>query len=303
MKYLVTGGFGFIGSHLAVKLIRDGHHVTIIDDCSSDSVSSPPWHDNCDFINCDIINTQFYEKFLNGVDVVFHLAAKARVQPSIADPVYFDYTNVHGTVNLFKACVDAGVRKIVFSSSSSVYGDAEMPTPENHRLSPQSPYGLQKKIGEEYLELFTKIYDIKGVSLRYFNVYGEGMPLGGGYATAIGIFLNQRRNDQKITIFGDGEQTRDFTHVNDVIQANILAATVATEGLENYEVFNVGNGDNVSMNEVAKLIGGDIQYLAPKIEPKATLADNSKIKEKLKWDPTGNLHKWIPEYKKIANIQ
>jgi UDP-glucose 4-epimerase len=300
MKYVVTGGFGFIGTHVAVTLVKEGHDVFVIDDCSSKSAQSPPWSDKCGFIQCDIAKPSFYGKFLEGADAVFHLAAKARVQPSIANPVLFDHTNVHGTVNLLKACVDAGVKKVVFSSSSSVYGDAELPTSESHRLSPQSPYGLQKKIGEEYLELFTQLYDIKGVSLRYFNVYGEGMPLGGAYATAIGIFLNQRKYDEKITIFGDGEQTRDFTYINDVVRANILAAT--TDGLGDYEVFNVGNGDNCSVNRIADLIGGDRQHLDPKVEPKATLADNSKIRQKLGWAPTQSVDKWIPEYKKLINL-
>tara|TARA_B100000287_G_scaffold108340_2_gene100618 strand:+ start:13420 stop:14325 length:906 start_codon:yes stop_codon:yes gene_type:complete len=300
MKYLVTGGFGFIGTNLVVELLNQGHHVVVIDDCSSDSVSSPQWSDKCDFIQCDIAKPNFYHKFLDGVDTCFHLAAKARVQPSIEDPARFDFTNVHGTVQLFKACVDAGVKKIVFSSSSSVYGDAEMPTAETHSFAPKSPYGLQKKIGEDYLKLFTEIYNIKGVALRYFNVYGEGMPLGGAYATAIGIFFNQVRNGEKITIFGDGEQTRDFTYVKDVVKANILSAT--TEGLDDYEVFNVGNGDNASVNHVADLIGGERQYLPPKLEPKATLADNSKIKDKLGWKPTGDLDNWVKEYKKIINL-
>lgn len=300
MKYLVTGGFGFIGTNLVVELLNQGHHVVVIDDCSSENVSSPQWSDKCDFVQCDIAKPNFYHKFLDGVDTCFHLAAKARVQPSIQDPAYFDFTNVHGTVQLFKACVDAGIKKIVFSSSSSVYGDAEMPTAETHPFSPKSPYGLQRKIGEDYLKLFTEIYDIKGVALRYFNVYGEGMPLGGAYATAIGIFLNQVRNGEKITIFGDGEQTRDFTYVKDVVNANILSAT--TEGLGDYEVFNVGNGDNASVNHVADLIGGERQYLPPKLEPKATLANNSKIKDKLGWEPTGDLDNWVKEYKKVINL-
>jgi len=300
MKYVVTGGFGFIGTHLAVSLLKEGHQVTIIDDCSSKDVQAPPWTDKCDFIQCDIAKPDFYRKFLDGADAVFHLAAKARVQPSIDDPVLFDFTNVHGTVNLFHACVEAGVKKIVFSSSSSVYGDAEMPTSETHPLSPKSPYGLQKKIGEEYLELFTQLYGIKGVSLRYFNVYGEGMPLGGAYATAIGIFLKQRKNDEKITIFGDGEQTRDFTYINDVVSANMLAAE--SDRLDDYEVFNVGNGDSCSVNDIANLIGGSKQHLDPKTEPRATLADNSKIRQKLGWTPTQSVDKWIPEYKKIINL-
>ena len=144
MKYVVTGGFGFIGTHLAVSLLKEGHEVTIIDDCSSENVQSPPWSDKCNFIKCDIAKPSFYRKFLDGADAVFHLAAKARVQPSIDNPVFFDFTNVHGTVNLFHACVEAGVKKIVFSSSSSVYGDAGMPTSETHPLSPKSPYGLQR---------------------------------------------------------------------------------------------------------------------------------------------------------------
>jgi UDP-glucose 4-epimerase len=300
MKCLVTGGFGFIGTNLVVELLDRGHEVIVIDDCSSDSVSSPQWSDKCGFIQCDIAKPDFYERHLDGVDVCFHLAAKARVQPSIENPALFDFTNVHGTVCLLKACVDSGIKKVVFSSSSSVYGDAELPTSETHPLSPKSPYGLQKKIGEDYLKLFSEIYDIKTVALRYFNVYGEGMPLGGAYATAIGIFLNQAINGQKVTIFGDGEQTRDFTYVKDIVEANILSAT--TDDLDDFEIFNVGNSDNCSVNHVADLIGGDREYLDAKLEPRATLADNSKIKEKLGWAPTGDLDSWVKEYKKTINL-
>ena len=282
MKYLVTGGFGFIGTNLVVELLNQGHHVVVIDDCSSDSVASPQWSDKCDFIQCDIANPNFYRKFLDGVDTCFHLAAKARVQPSIKDPAHFDFTNVHGTVQLFKACVDAGVKKIVFSSSSSVYGDAEMPTAETHPFAPKSPYGLQKKIGEDYLKLFTEIYDIKGVALRYFNVYGEGMPLGGAYATAIGIFFNQVRNGDKITIFGDGEQTRDFTYVTDICEGLLLAAKSSI----NCDVFNLASGNPQSINYLASLISPHCTYIPKRPgEPDVTHADISKATNYLGYRP------------------
>ena len=177
----------------------------------------------------------------------------------------------------------------MFSSSSSVYGDVEekdLPTSESAELTPMSPYAIHKLIGEEYCKLYSKIYDIETVSLRYFNVYGDRQPTEGAYCLVMGIFAQQRLNGQPMTIRGDGEQRRDFTYVGDVVEANIKAAKYGHPYLEvSGETFNIGNGDNRSVNQIADMIGGDRINVEPVIEPRETLADNSKAKKILDWKP------------------
>ena len=224
MKYLVTGGFGFIGTNLVVELLNQGHHVVVIDDCSSDSVSSPQWSDKCDFIQCDIAKPNFYHKFLDGVDTCFHLAAKARVQPSIEDPARFDFTNVHGTVQLFKACVDAGVKKIVFSSSSSVYGDAvELPMTESHPFNNKNFYGASKIAGEAMCTAFNDRYGLEVIGLRYMNVYGPHQDQTAAYTGVIPIMLNKIEANESPVINGDGSQAYDFIYVEDAARCNVKA--------------------------------------------------------------------------------
>ena len=238
-----------------------------------------------------------------GVDVVFHLAAKARVQPSIENPIEYHNTNVNGTLNLLKACVDYDVKRFVFSSSSSVYGDVEekdLPTSEDANLNPMSPYALHKFVGEEYCRLYSKIYNVETVSLRYFNVYGDRQPTSGAYCLVMGVFAQQKLNGEPMTIRGDGEQRRDFTYVGDVVDANIKCMDYPLE--MSGDVFNIGNGDNRSVNQIADLISGDRINVESVIEPKETLADNNKAKRVLQWNPKGDLEKWFIGWKKNMGI-
>mgnify|MGYP003121902764 CR=1 FL=1 len=298
-KVIVTGGAGFIGSHIVDRLISMGIQVTIIDDFSTgkrENVNPAAYCWEQDLSTVDIKSLTTYMK---DIDVVFHLAALARVQPSIEQPIPYHDVNVSGTHNLLVAASNAGVSRFVFSSSSSVYGDAEVPTTELNELNPISPYALHKLIGEQYCRLFSTLYDIDTVSLRYFNVYGNRMALDGAYRLAIPIFATQIKEGIPCTINNDGNQKRDYTFVDDVVNANILAAT-------NYddfkgEVYNVGNGDNVSVNELVSMMGGQHSYGNKVIEPFETLADNSKIKKDLNWNPIGNLKNWIDKYMEKIN--
>tara|TARA_B100001778_G_scaffold332532_1_gene339049 strand:+ start:256 stop:1167 length:912 start_codon:yes stop_codon:yes gene_type:complete len=300
-KAIVTGGAGFIGSNLVDKLIDMGVEVTILDDLSTGKKENI--NSKAKFINCDIsiVPQSLLTSYIEGADVIFHLAALARVQPSIEDPLPYNSVNITGTLNILLAAHKTGVKRVVYSASSSAYGETEiLPTPETAPTNPLSPYGLQKYVGEQYCKMFSQVYGLDTVSLRYFNVYGERMSLEGAYKLAIPIFANQMLEGKPLTINNDGEQRRDFTYVGDVINANILAAT-NPENLEG-AVFNVGNGDNYSVNELADMLGGKKSYGNKVIEPFETLADNSKAKEVLNWNPKGNLPTWIKKYKKELGI-
>jgi UDP-glucose 4-epimerase len=234
-------------------------------------------------------------------DVIFHTAALARVQPSIEDPIPFDSVNVGGTLRMLKLAHNLGVKRFVYSASSSCYGNnKKFPTPETETTNPLSPYGLQKYIGEQYCKMFSEVYNLDTVSLRYFNVYGERINLEGAYKLVIAIFADQMLKGKPLTIINDGEQRRDFTYVGDVVDANILAATHPKK-LDG-EVFNIGNGDNYSVNELADMFGGEKQYGVEVLEPFLTLADNSKARLDLGWEPTGHLPLWIEKYKKELGI-
>jgi len=300
-KAIVTGGAGFIGSNLVDKLIEQGIEVTILDDLSTGKKENI--NPKAKFIECDIstasqVDLTFY---INGADVVFHTAAKARVQPSIDDPLTFNKANVDGTLNMLYASHTMGIKRFVYSASSSAYGNATIfPTPEEHSTDPLSPYGLQKYIGEQYCKVFSKVYGLDTVSLRYFNVYGERMLLEGAYCLVLGIFAKQMLEEKPLTVNNDGKQRRDFTYVGDIVNANILTAT-RTEPF-NGDVFNVGNGENYSVNEVAKMFGGKTIKGKDVLEPFQTLADNSKIRLILNWEPWGDLSSWIIKYKKELGI-
>ena len=299
MKCLVTGGAGFIGSNLVDKLIEDGHEVNILDNLSTGKKENI--NEKANFFKGDISYPTLDKKIFEGVDVVFHTAALARVQPSIDDPVEFDKVNVGGTLNMLKLAVDNGVKRFVYSASSSAYGNTDkLPQKETDPTDPLSPYGVQKMVGEIYCTMFPKVYDIETVSLRYFNVYGERQSLEGAYCLVMGIFAQQRLNGKPMTINGDGEQRRDFTYVGDVVDANIRAAT--SDKVGNGEVINIGSCDNKSVNELADLIGGERIHREPVIEPFATLADNTKAKELLGWEPKQNFEEWVSKYKQDLGL-
>lgn len=302
MKYLVTGGAGFIGSNLVDQLIEEGHEVVVIDSLITGKKENI--NPKAQFYCFDLSGDNWpalITSALRGVDVIFHLAALARVQPSIDRPHVFHKTNVNGTLNLLIAAHDAGVKRVVYSASSSAYGETDvLPTDESQPTAPLSPYGLQKLIGEQYCTVFSKVYGLETVSLRYFNVYGERMSADGGYPLAMAKFFKQMEAGAPLTIWGDGEQRRDFTYVKDVARANILAASSDKVGAG--EVINIGNGDNRSVNEIAALIGGETTNLEAVLEPRNTLADNSKAKELLGWEPTMSVDEWIPKHKKELGL-
>lgn len=300
-KAIVTGGAGFIGSNLVDKLINMGVEVHVLDDLSTGKEENI--NPKAKFHKEDISKMEPMRNywFLKDADVVFHCAALARVQPSIENPIPFDNVNVSGTLRLLMLAHRLGVKRFVYSASSSAYGNVKKtPTSETHPTNPLSPYGLQKYVGEQYCKMFSQVYGLDTVSLRYFNVYGEKMNLEGAYKLVIPIFAQQMLEGKPLTINNDGEQRRDFTYIGDVVKANILTATHPEK--MNGEVFNIGNGDNYSVNELADMFGGEKQYGNKVIEPFETLADNSKARLDLNWEPTGDLPTWIQKYKQKLKI-
>ena len=292
-KAIVTGGAGFIGSHLVDELIKQGVEVTILDNLSTGKKENI--NPKAEFIECDIFKDTYGDLIflLNGADTVFHLAAKTTVQESINKPSLYNNINVVGTLNLLEAAAAMKVKRFIFSSSSSVYGNAKVPTSEDHPLNPISPYALNKLIGEQYCKLYSEIYNIDTVCLRYFNVYGDRMN-NEGYKLVFPIFKEQILNNKPLTINNNGEQRRDFIHVNDVVRANILVAKHSNNF--NGDIYNVGNGKNYSINEIADMFGGEKQYGNQVIEPFETLAETAKIDLDLNFQPKKDLRQWISTY-------
>ena len=302
MKYVVVGGAGFIGSHIVDKLVEQNHEVVIIDNLSTGKMENVNPKASVEYIDISNVNEcPNMVEIMSGADALFLLAAKARVQPSIENPVEYETNNTIGTLNVLKCASDAGVRRVVYSASSSAYGNTEkLPSVESDPINPMSPYGAQKYYGEVMCKMFSEVYGLETVSLRYFNIYGERQNVGGAYAMVIGIFADQKLRGEIMTINGDGEQRRDFTYVGDVVNANILASQ--SEKVGKGEVINIGNGDNRSINDIADMIGGERIHREPVIEPKETLADNTKARELLGWKPTQNIEDWVPGYKKELGL-
>ena len=304
MKYVVTGGAGFIGSTLIDEvLLKDKDaEIVCIDNFSTGYANNIPKSVNVKIIETDISVltadsefTKTVKDAVSGADTMFHFAAKARVQPSIHNPIEFNDTNVSGTLNLLEICRQVGTRRFIFSSSSSIYGDTDIfPTPETAPTSPLSPYGLQKLIGEQYCQLYSTIHNLETVCLRYFNVYGNKMTTEGAYCLVMGIFAQLKKQNKSLTMYGDGSQRRDFTYVKDVVQANILAST--SDSVGRGEIINIGNGDNRSVQDIANIFGGPFDYKPKRLEPFQTLADNTKARELLGWAPTGNVEEWLINY-------
>ncbi|MFA5175266.1 MAG: NAD-dependent epimerase/dehydratase family protein [Patescibacteria group bacterium] len=299
--YLVTGGAGFIGSNLVKKLLVEGNKVRVIDNYSSGRLEYRIQKD-AEYIEGDIRKMDDLKRAIDGIDGVFHTAAIPRVPYSIEHPQETNENNISGTLNVLVAARDAGVKKVVYSASSSAYGDQPvLPHVETMKPMPMSPYGLQKFVGEEYCRLFSELYGLKTVSLRYFNVYGPMMDPDGACALVIGKFLKQKKEGKPMTVCGDGEYYRDYTHVFDVARANMLAMNSEKTGKG--EVINIGNGHPHSVNELVKLIGGEFINIASRVgDPSKTEADITRAKELLGWNPEITLEEGIMELKKEWNI-
>lgn len=298
-KVVVTGGAGFIGSHLTDALVERGFEVHVIDNLSGGRKENI--NPKAAFHKVDIRNLEDITPIIKGTKLVFHCAALPRVQYSIEHPVETNEVNVGGTLNVLIAAKEGDVKRVVYSASSSAYGDQRiLPLVETMPPNPKSPYGLQKYIGELYCKVWSAVHGLETVSLRYFNVYGPRLNPDGAYALAIGKFLKQRKAGKPLTIWGDGTQTRDFTHVSDVVRANLLAAESKKVGKG--EVINIGAGRNFSVNQLAKLVGGKVVHEPPRIEPHDTRADNSFAKKILGWTPEVSLEGGIAELKEIFGL-
>ncbi len=291
MKTLVTGGAGFIGSHLVDSLIERGDQVIVIDNLLTGKKENI--NPAAEFLKLDIRDLDEIRPHFEGVEAVFHLAALPRIPISIEKPAESHAINATGTLNVLIVSRDAGVKKVIYSSSSSIYGNKDsLPLREDMSAFPLNPYAVQKYIGELYCRIFSELFGLKTVSLRYFNVYGPRQHTEGAYAPVMGIFLRQKSGGEFLTVTGDGGQTRDLTYVGDVVKANLLALESDKVGVG--EAINIGGGKNYSVNEIAKFIGGEVQYLAARPgEILHTLADITLAKKLLGWQPKTGIEEGI----------
>lgn len=291
-KIIVTGGAGFIGSHIVDALVEEGYEVHIVDNMSNGREENI--NPKATFHKVDIGDRESLVPILEGAYCVFHEAAMPQVQYSIENPIETNQINVTGLLNILEASRLGKVKRLVFASSSAVYGDQEiLPTTEEAHTNPLSPYGAQKYIGEVYLRLYSQIYALETVCLRYFNVYGPRQNPKGAYASVIPKFIEFKQNGEPLIITGSGEQTRDFVHVRDVAKANILA--MKSEKVGKGEIINIGSHNQYSVNFIASLIGGTVSYVPPRIEPKDTLAGIQKAKDLLSWEPSVKIEEGIKE--------
>ena len=301
-KYIVTGGAGFVGSHVVDALLARGDEVHVVDiflNGRRDRLNPKATLHEVDIRDFDKLAPIF-----KGAAGVFHLAAQPRMQYSIQEPRLTNDINITGTLNVLLAARDAGVKRVVYSASSSAYGISHpMPLKEDMEACPVIPYAIQKRVGEQYCEMVSRFYGLETVAIRYFNVYGprQTTEKDGPYATVIGIFLGQAKNDQPMTVVPDGTQRRDFTHVYDTARANLLAMESSKVGKG--EIINIGTGTNYSMLQIADMIGGKWEFTDPRQgETHETLADSSKAKELLGWEPKVSFEEGMAELKKLNGL-
>jgi UDP-glucose 4-epimerase len=287
MKCLVTGGAGFIGSHLVERLLADGHSVTAIDNLAVGrlaNIAHLAERDDFTFVKGDIADLVPGDPCFDGVDQVFHLGAMADIVPSIQQPLIYHRANVDGTAAVLECARAAGVRRLVYAASSSCYGIPDVyPTPETAEIRPMYPYALTKYLGEQYVLHWAQTYGMNCISLRFFNVFGPRARTSGTYGAVFGVFLGQKLAGKPFTVVGDGEQTRDFTYVTDVVDAIVTAAESGISGRS----FNVGSGGTYSVNRLVELLGGPVTYIPKRPgEPDCTYADITRIRTELGWQPS-----------------
>ncbi len=295
MRCVVTGGCGFIGSHIVDALIREGYDVAVLDDFSTSNREY--LNPAAELVEGSVADAEVVRSATEGATWVFHLAALARVQQSVDDPIGTHAINVNGTLNVLQAARENGLERVIVSSSSSVYGD--QPThlmTEDLPANPMSPYGLHKLIGEQYADLFATLFGVQVVSLRYFNVYGPRQSAEGAYALVIPHFLRLRGEGKPLTIYGDGQQTRDYVHIDDVVRANMNAASSELP-LGRAVALNVGSGEETSVNEIAEMVGGEVEHIIPNprgaFEELRKCADTSRAKSVISWEPSIRLAEGI----------
>lgn len=286
MKTLVTGGCGFIGSHLVDRLLADGHNVLVVDNFITGRRENLKHQENnkdLEIIEADITEIDSIKQFFKDIDWVFHLAAVADIVPSIDNPEKYFASNVLGTFNVLECSKQARIKKFLYSASSSCYGIPDnYPTPETAEIRPQYPYALTKNMGEQMVIHWGKLYSLPVISLRLFNVYGTRSRTSGTYGAVFGVFLAQKLSGKPFTVVGDGTQTRDFTYVTDVVNAFVKAA----ESNISNEIMNVGSGDTYSVNSLVQLLGGEVVYIPKRPgEPDCTYADTNKIRKIIGWAP------------------
>ena len=284
MKHIITGGAGFIGSHLVEELIKKRQRVIVLDNLSTGRIDNiKPFLKKIKFIRCDIAKKGKWINEFKGECYIYHLAALADIVPSMQNPEKYYNSNVTGTLNILEACRKAKVKKFLYSASSSCYGIPKTyPTKENEKINPMYPYALTKKLGEDLIVHWSKVYKIPFVSLRLFNVYGTRSRTSGTYGAMFGVFLAQKIANKPFTVVGSGNQTRDFTYVSDITSAFLKASRSKIKN----EIFNVGSGQTVSVNKIINILGGEKVFIKKRPgEPDCTFANINKIKKKLKWSP------------------
>lgn len=298
-KIIVTGGAGFIGSHLTDKLIEQGNEVVVVDNLLLGKKEFV--NQKAEFHEVDIRDTEKLFDIFKGAEVVFHLAADPRLQVSIEDPLTTHAINVTGTLSVLEAARVSTVKKVIFSSSCAVYGEQNPPIDESVDLKPLSPYGLHKLIGEEYCRLYSSLFKLETVCLRYFNVFGPRKLATGSYPMVIPTFLAQRQSDKSLTIVGDGESTRDYIHVSDVVAANIKAwQSKVGDGTP----INIGSGKQTSVNTIAALIGGPTDSLPSRPgEMRYIEANINRAKKLLSWEPTVAFEEGIKQLKQEWGVK
>ena len=293
MNCLVTGGAGFIGSHLVDYLIERSYNVIVLDNESASENENFHWNDSAENYKYDICDYNKIEKLFKDIDCVFHLAAESRIQTAIKDPSKTFKVNFMGTLNIMEASRKYKVDRVLYSSTSSYYGlKNDVPLVEDMDRDCLNPYSSSKVAGEDLIKMYSKLYGIKSVIFRYFNVYGERQPTKGQYAPVVGLFQKMKSEGKPMTVVGDGLARRDYTHVKDVVDANILASV--KKDLSGSRVINIGTGLNYSVLELVDLIEGEYVHIPPrKGEANETLADISAAKKYLNWEPTICLEDWI----------
>ena len=297
MRALVTGGAGFIGSNIVDELLNRGHEVIVIDNESAEENDRFYWNNKAKNHKIDICDYEKIEPLFEGVDWVFHLAAQSRIQPAVKNPTRTVRVNCEGTTNILQASRMNKVKKVIYSSTSACYGLInEPPLHEDMTTDCLNPYSVTKVAAEDICSMYTRLFGLKTVTFRYFNVYGERQPTRGQYAPVIGLFKKQKDSGEPMTVVGDGLQTRDYTHVSDVVNANLLAAE--SDNVGNGELINIGAGKSYSVMDLVDMIGGEHVFIPPRIgESRHTLADISRANMLLNWYPKVTLEDWLKENK------